>query len=40
MITKSVGDWFGKGGIADRMNQFNGYPILEAEDDFLNVPGK
>jgi chloride channel 3/4/5 len=39
MVTKSVGDWFGKGGIADQMIRFNGFPFLEKEDQPFNVPG-
>ncbi|ORX33602.1 voltage-gated chloride channel [Kockovaella imperatae] len=32
LVTKAVSDWFGGGGIADRMIRFNGYPFLEKED--------
>ncbi|EJD52833.1 hypothetical protein AURDEDRAFT_111372 [Auricularia subglabra TFB-10046 SS5] len=42
LVTKSVGDWFGSGGIADQMIRFNGFPYLhdnEDEDDAReNVP--
>jgi hypothetical protein len=40
MVTKSVGDWFGRGGIADQMIRFNGFPFLEKEDQPFNVPGE
>ena len=32
LVTKAVSDSFGKGGIADQMIKFNGYPFLEKED--------
>ncbi|KAM0755906.1 hypothetical protein T439DRAFT_320603 [Meredithblackwellia eburnea MCA 4105] len=38
MVTKAVSDQFGKGGIADQMIRFNGYPFLEAEDHAFNIP--
>ncbi len=38
-ITKAVGDWFGKGGIADRMIWFNGFPFLDnKEEHAFGVP--
>ena len=38
-ITKAVSDRFGKGGIADRMIWFNGYPFLDnKEEHTYNVP--
>ncbi|KAJ9191648.1 hypothetical protein DTO164E3_8756 [Paecilomyces variotii] len=38
-VTKAVGDRFGKGGIADRMIWFNGFPFLDnKEDHVFNVP--
>lgn len=39
MVTKAVSDQFGKGGIADQMIRFNGFPFLEHEDQAYNVPG-
>ncbi|KAK4702132.1 chloride channel 3/4/5, partial [Phenoliferia sp. Uapishka_3] len=38
MVTKAVSDQFGKGGIADQMIRFNGFPFLENEDHAYNVP--
>lgn len=32
LVTKAVSESFGKGGIADQMIKFNGYPFLEKED--------
>lgn len=32
-VTKAVSDRFGKGGIADRMIWFNGFPFLDSKDD-------
>ena len=32
-ITKAVGDRFGKGGIADRMIWFNGYPFIDNKEE-------
>lgn len=32
LVTKSVSDQVGKGGIADQMIRFNGYPFLEKDD--------
>ncbi len=32
-ITKAVGDRFGKGGIADRMIWFNGFPFLDSKEE-------
>ena len=38
-VTKAVGDRFGKGGIADRMIWFNGFPFLDnKEEHTFNVP--
>ncbi|KAL1962879.1 hypothetical protein VTN77DRAFT_9057 [Rasamsonia byssochlamydoides] len=38
-VTKAVSDRFGKGGIADRMIWFNGFPFLDnKEDHVFNVP--
>ncbi|KAL1993199.1 hypothetical protein VTN49DRAFT_3148 [Thermomyces lanuginosus] len=38
-VTKAVGEAFGKGGIADRMIWFNGFPFLDnKEDHIFNVP--
>jgi len=38
-VTKSVSDRFGKGGIADRMIWFNGFPFLDnKEDHTFGVP--
>ncbi|SCV71414.1 BQ2448_3002 [Microbotryum intermedium] len=37
MVTKAVSDQFGKGGIADQMIRFNGYPFLENDDHAFNV---
>ncbi|KAL1917300.1 uncharacterized protein VTP21DRAFT_4956 [Calcarisporiella thermophila] len=38
MVTKAVGDWFSKGGIADRYIQLNGYPFLDKEEHTFGVP--
>ena len=32
-VTKAVGERFGKGGIADRMIWFNGFPFLDSKED-------
>jgi chloride channel 3/4/5 len=32
-VTKAVGDRFSKGGIADRMIWFNGFPFLDSKED-------
>ncbi|KAI9831724.1 MAG: glycerol ethanol, ferric requiring protein [Phylliscum demangeonii] len=32
-VTKAVGERFGKGGIADRMIWFNGYPFLDSKEE-------
>lgn len=32
-VTKAVSDRFGKGGIADRMIYFNGFPFLDSKED-------
>ncbi|OJD19363.1 hypothetical protein AJ78_00633 [Emergomyces pasteurianus Ep9510] len=38
-VTKAVSDSFGKGGIADRMIWFNGFPFLDSKEDHIfNVP--
>lgn len=38
-VTKAVSELFGKGGIADRMIWFNGFPFLDnKEDHTFNVP--
>ncbi|GAA5822647.1 hypothetical protein JCM5353_000621 [Sporobolomyces roseus] len=37
MVTKAVSDQFGKGGIADQMIKFNGYPLLENDDHAFGV---
>lgn len=38
MVTKAVSDQFGRGGIADQMIRFNGFPLLEHEDVAFNIP--
>lgn len=40
MVTKAVSDQFGKGGIADQMIRFNGFPFLDKEDHQFNESGK
>jgi hypothetical protein len=40
LVTKAVGDFFGKSGIADEMIRFNGYPFLDKEDHAFHIPGK
>jgi chloride channel 3/4/5 len=38
-VTKAVGDRFSKGGIADRMIWFNGFPFLDSkEEHYFGVP--
>jgi len=38
-VTKAVSEWFGKGGIADRMIWFNGFPFLDnKEEHTFGVP--
>ncbi|KKZ60111.1 chloride channel, other eukaryote [[Emmonsia] crescens] len=38
-VTKAVSDSCGKGGIADRMIWFNGFPFLDSKEDHIfNVP--
>ena len=38
-VTKAIGDRFGKGGIADRMIWFNGFPFLDnKEEHTFGVP--
>ena len=39
MVTKAVSDQFGKGGIADQMIRYNGFPFLENEDHAFNISG-
>lgn len=39
LVTKAVSDYFGKGGIADQMIRFNGFPLLESDDHAYNVSG-
>ncbi|KAL3419752.1 chloride channel protein [Phlyctema vagabunda] len=34
-VTKAVGELFGKGGIADRMIWFNGFPFLDNKEEHL-----
>ncbi|KAG2180237.1 hypothetical protein INT43_004026 [Umbelopsis isabellina] len=38
IVTKATADWFGKGGIADRYIQINGYPFLDKEEHSFGVP--
>ena len=40
MVTKAVSDQFGKGGIADQMIRFNGFPFLDKEDHQFNESGR
>lgn len=40
MVTKAVSDLFGKGGIADQMIRFNGFPFLDKEDHQFNEDGE
>lgn len=40
MVTKAVSDQFGKGGIADQMIRFNGFPFLDKEDHQFNESGE
>ena len=37
-ITKGVGDWFSRGGIAEQMIKFSGYPFLDKDDHSFGVP--
>ncbi|EEP75844.1 hypothetical protein UREG_00691 [Uncinocarpus reesii 1704] len=38
-VTKAVSDRFGRGGIADRMIWFNGFPYLDSKEEHIfNVP--
>ncbi|KAF8588706.1 Cl-channel protein [Ramaria rubella] len=37
LVTKSVGDFFGGGGIADEMIRLNGYPLLDKNDHAFNI---
>ncbi|KAI2047468.1 glycerol ethanol, ferric requiring protein [Ophidiomyces ophidiicola] len=38
-VTKAVSDRFGRGGIADRMIWFNGFPFLDSKEEHIfNVP--
>lgn len=36
-ITKGIGDWYGKGGIAEQMIKFQGYPFLDKEDHVFGI---
>ncbi|PWN48744.1 hypothetical protein IE53DRAFT_333168, partial [Violaceomyces palustris] len=36
-ITKGIGDWYGKGGIAEQMIKFSGYPFLDKEDHSFGI---
>lgn len=38
MITKGVGDYFGKGGISEQTIKFQGYPFLDKDDHVFNLP--
>ncbi|OZJ04926.1 hypothetical protein BZG36_02653 [Bifiguratus adelaidae] len=38
LVTKAVGDIFGRSGIADRYIQLNGYPFLDKEDHAFGIP--
>lgn len=38
MITKGIGDLYGKGGIAEQMIKFNGYPFLDKEEHAFGIP--
>lgn len=38
MITKGVGDWYGKGGIAEQTIRFQGFPFLDKDDHVFNLP--
>jgi chloride channel 3/4/5 len=37
MITKGVGDWFGKGGISEQTIKFQGYPFLDKDEHVFNL---
>ena len=37
MITKGVGDYFGKGGISEQTIKFQGYPFLDKDDHVFNL---
>ncbi|KAG0360740.1 chloride channel [Gamsiella multidivaricata] len=37
MVTKTVGDYFGRGGIADRYIRLNGYPFLDKEEHIFGI---
>lgn len=37
-MTKAVGEWCGRGGIADRVIWFNGFPFLDKEEHTFGVP--
>ncbi|KAF9897664.1 glycerol ethanol, ferric requiring protein, partial [Lobosporangium transversale] len=37
MVTKAVGDYFGRGGIADRYIRLNGYPFLDKEEHSFGI---
>ncbi|KDN52290.1 hypothetical protein K437DRAFT_254489 [Tilletiaria anomala UBC 951] len=38
MVTKGIGDWYGKGGIAEQMIRFNGYPFLDKDEHAFGIP--
>ncbi|CCF51409.1 hypothetical protein NDA11_007650 [Ustilago hordei] len=37
-ITKGVADWFSRGGIAEQMIKFSGYPFLDKDDHSFGIP--
>ncbi|KAG0006782.1 glycerol ethanol, ferric requiring protein [Modicella reniformis] len=37
MVTRTVGDYFGRGGIADRYIRLNGYPFLDKEEHSFGI---
>ena len=37
-ITKGVADWFSRGGIAEQMIKFSGYPFLDKDDHNFGIP--
>ncbi|EST09508.2 RNA recognition motif domain protein [Kalmanozyma brasiliensis GHG001] len=37
-ITKGIADWFSRGGIAEQMIKFSGYPFLDKDDHNFGVP--
>ena len=38
MVTKGIGDWYGRGGIAEQMIRFNGYPFLDKDEHAFGIP--